>query len=424
PTQEDAVAISCAAQRLLVSVKRCGALDLEALIDCGIAHGKPEVAAHITRFLLALATIQYSVVSASTAASLQGYQQDITTVALCFWLKESLSFTRLLKRAIRHIDADDYELIGATLGRHCLVFLENGGPADAFDVTLKDGMLSREELDAVYYQGKLSTENSTKTLAFEKEVRALEAKLRDVEKKLEVQEEQTRLAEHRNSRLDSILKKEIARSSRLKRALLELVGSSNEILDHLLCEQETRRSNSEKGPTSPTCILPVGLYINGMLNRAPKEISLLHKGYIEMSARDAALSPVLNRLLRKTVLFDIKAIGTSSVAYHLFLTLLSAKPVLRIRYAESESINEFVEPSGNHLSPGREHQGVIKTQTAPQPQLTVKRKHEIPVSRSSEALETPSKPSRKDNEHQQIHHQPHIRSPAPTKPSSARSKRH
>lgn len=74
----------------------------------------------------------------------------------------------------------------------------------------------------------------------------MEAKLRDVEKKLEVQEEQTRLAEHRNSRLESILKKEIVRSSRLKRALLELVGSSNEILDHMLCEQETRRNNSER----------------------------------------------------------------------------------------------------------------------------------------------------------------------------------
>ncbi|ESU39528.1 Hypothetical protein DHA2_151122 [Giardia duodenalis] len=421
---EDAVAISCAAQRLLVSTKRCGALNLDALIDCGITHGKPEVAAHITRFLLALATIQYSVVSVSTDTSPQGYQQDITTVALCFWLKESLSFTRLLKRAIRHIDADDYELIGATLGRHCLVFLENGGPADAFDVTLKDGMLSREELDTVCYQGKHSAESSAKALAFEKEARALEAKLRDVEKKLEVQEEQTRLAEHRNSRLESILKKEIVRSSRLKRALLELVGSSNEILDHMLCEQETRRNNSERGPTSPTCILPAGLYINGMLNMAPKEISLLHKGYIELNARDAALSPVLNRLLRKTVLLDIRAVGTSSIAYHLFLMLLSAKPVLRIRYAESESITEFVEPSGNLPSPGRESQNTVKMQTALQPQLTAKRKYELPVSRNSEALEIPSKPSRKDSEHQQIHHQPHVRSLAPTKPSSARSKRH
>lgn len=423
-TYEDAVAISGATQRLLVNVRRCAAADLEALIDRGVAHGKPEVAAHITRFLLMLATIQYSVVSTSDEASIQECRQDLTTVALCFWLKESLSFTRLLKRAIRHIDADDYELIGATLGRHCLVFLENGGPADAFDVTLKDGMLSKEELDIVCHQKDFLIEANAKVTMLEKEAKTLAMKLQEAEKKLATQEEQVRLAENHNHKLDSILKREVAKSSRLKGALLALVGSSSDILDRMLCEKGGHPSGREREFNSPTYIIPAGLHINGVLNKTPKEISLIHKGYIELSAAFSSLSPVLSRLLRKTVLLDIRAIGTSPLVLHLFQTLLSAKPVLRIRYTESDSISEFVEPPDRLLSPDREPQTASKKQTATQSQLTTKRRHEALTPRNPEVLEIPNKPSRKENEHQQVNYLSNTRLPVPPKPSSARSKRY
>lgn len=412
---EDALAISGAAQRLLVNVKRCASMDLEALIDRGIAHDKPEVAAHITRFILTLATIQYSVVLSPNEASIQGYKQDATTVALCFWLKESLLFTRLLKRAVRHIDSDDYELIGATLGRHCLVFLENGGPADAFDVTLKDGMLKKEDLDIICDQNEELTRLNARTTSLEREVKMLEAKLTKAEKELDVQKEQARLAEHHNTKLDSIIKKEINKSLRLKKALLELVGSSDEILDRVLYEHDGQTTSGRRRPSVPTFILPAGLHINGVLSRAPKEMSLLHKGYIELTAINADLPPVLKRLLRRTVLMDIKAIGVSPAALALLLKLLSARPTLRIRYTGSDSVNEFVELLGLLPPSTRDQRPVADRRACTQEQL---------APHYSTALKAPCKPPCKDSEYQLPQRQPNTIPAALAKPPSARSRRH
>ncbi|TNJ28427.1 hypothetical protein GMRT_12559 [Giardia muris] len=142
-TLDDAMQLARTCREFLYpSARQCRGDALERLIERTIAYRQSEASAHVVRFLLQLARHGYTVLTIAEEGT-----GSLGVVTLSLWLKHDVAFARLLRRAMRHIDTADYELVGAVLGRHCLIFLEASEPGAAFDVTLKDGELRDEDLD-------------------------------------------------------------------------------------------------------------------------------------------------------------------------------------------------------------------------------------------------------------------------------------